>query len=116
MSYLTASFDEDSNIATSKFFAAQDAQRRNEENQHRFSSNEKAAGQELFEKVSNAFFRSRVFRNYRETSIAVKVEKPSKLDLLSNAVSELDSYRRSNNIKVKVTKTAIIYHIALTTG
>jgi hypothetical protein len=116
MSYLLACFDEDSNIATTKFFAAQDAQRRDRENKPLFSEEEQAAGQALFEKVSTAFFRSRVFRNYRETFIAVKVEKPTKLDLLSNAVHELDAYCRSSNIKVKATKTAIIYHIALKNG
>lgn len=95
------------------FVCVADAKARDAKNIVLFNDAQIKAGQTLFEKVQNAYFRSRVYRNYRENFIAVKVDKPTTADKVSKEVAALTTYCTSNGIDVVTTKSNIIYRIKL---
>jgi len=90
-----------------------DAKRRNAENIKLFTPAQIAAGEKFLRMAQNAWFRSRVYRNYRETNfIAIKVDKPTGPDKLSQAVADLDTFAAQHGIEKCVRATSYIYRIA----
>jgi hypothetical protein len=113
MSHLTMTSTEEKQTHTSSAYCFIDAQRRNKENKNLYSEMQHSKADELFERVTNAYWSSTVYRNYRATFIAVKVDKPVISDLVSNRVSELDQFCNDNNIVKAQSGKNIIYRIAL---
>jgi len=89
-----------------------DAKRRNEEGRNLYSDEEVQAGEELKAQVEDVYFRRRVFLNYRDNSIAIKVTAPKVLDTYAPEYAELTKYVESHNISVKKLAKSIIFHIA----
>jgi hypothetical protein len=90
---------------------AQDAQARNKKNKDNFTLAEIDFSEELHSLAKAAYFRSRVFLNYRENFIAIKVERPNRADLVSKEVAEFEQFCKDNSIDTVKTATAIIYRI-----
>ncbi len=90
-----------------------DAKKRNEKNVKMFTPEQILAGEKFLQLAQNAWFRSRVYLNYRETNfIAIKVDKPTASDKLSPAVEALDAFAAENGIEKCVRSTSYIYRIA----
>ena len=90
-----------------------DAKSRNERYSKLFSDDQKDFGDLLYQAVSNAYIRSRIFKNYRKQFLAVKVEAPKFEDRISKEVEQLDTFCISNNIQIHKTNTSIVYRIPL---
>jgi hypothetical protein len=101
--------DEDKRSAMPGFLARQDCERLNRENEILWSPAQKAAAKQFKMLVDEAFFRRRTFLNYREKFIAVKVEAPKKIDMISPEYRTVLSYAASNGITVKAGKASIIF-------
>ncbi len=95
----------------SYFFCKQDVKRLNDINIKAYDEKEQSYGNELFGKVCYAFNRSNVFRNYRKKFIAIKVDAPKQLDLVSLDVIRLESYCRDNNISIVKTAKGLVFRI-----
>lgn len=66
----------------------------------------------FFNRVVSAYQGSQVYRTYRKEFIAIKVNKPTATDRVSDAVKELDQYARSNGIVIASSARGhIIYRI-----
>ena len=103
--------DDDQKSRLPAWVCAEDARRRDTENITLFTPEEIEQGKLLFNKVQNAFIRSRTYMNYREGFIAVKVDKPKMADKLSPEFSQLEQYVTRMGYEVRKTKIALIYHI-----
>lgn len=105
--------DVEERSALPAFICKRDAERRNANNFDAYSPEQVQQAQQLFSDVSEAYFRSRVFLNYRERFIAVKVEAPNLADKVSLAVRDLDLAVEEQGVKkVATSKRAIVYRIA----
>jgi len=88
-----------------------DAQRRNKENINTFSRKEHELADAVYTQAVSAYTRSRIYRNYRENFIAIKVENVSIRDKLGNAVPKLHKFCEANSIEaVKIGKN-LVYRI-----
>jgi hypothetical protein len=101
--------DEDSRSAMPGFLARKDCERINRENEILYSKSQKAAANEFKELVDQAFFRRRTFLNFRTNFIAIKVEAPQKLDMISSEYRAVLAYAEANKIKAKTGKASIIF-------
>lgn len=96
--------------ALPKYVAARDAQRRNAANRQLYTTEQQQQLMQLYARVCAAYD-TRVYYNFREQFCVVKVERPSKVNLLSAAVRELDYYAAQQNIDIVKTKHNILYRI-----
>lgn len=104
---------EDGRSKQAAWVCVMDAKKRNAENIKLFTPTQIAAGEAFLQMAQNAWFRSRVYRNYRETNfIAIKVDKPTAADKLSPAVTALDNFAVEHGIEKCVRATSYIYRIA----
>ena len=101
--------DEDSRSALPAFIARKDCERINRENEILWSPKQKESAKQFKALVDEAFFRRRTFLNFREKFIAVKVEAPQKMDMISSEYRAVLAYAAANNIKVKAGKSSIIF-------
>ena len=101
--------DEDKRSAMPGFLARQDCERLNRENEILWSPAQKAAAKQFKDLVDNAFFRRRTFLNYRANFIAIKVEAPKKIDMISPEYRAVLSYAAAKGITVKTGKASIIF-------
>jgi len=92
-------------------FAVTDAHRRNEENIGLWNIDSRKIAREFANLVSNVFPERRVFINFRKKSIAVKVETPSRSELLTQQAKLLVDTVKAMDIAVKVTQNGIIFHL-----
>jgi len=88
-----------------------DAQRRNKENEGNFSRKEHELAEEVYKRAVDAYVRSRVYRNYRENFIAIKVENVSLKDKLGFAVPSLHKFCDQNGVEAVKTGKNMIYRI-----
>ena len=89
-----------------------DAKRRDAKNISRYTLEQIEQARKLEEDVREAYFRSRVFVNYRERFIAVKVEAPQYADKVSLAVRKLDEACEEAGIqRASLAKGTIVYRI-----
>lgn len=93
-----------------KWAAAADAQKRSAANRQLYTAEQQQTLLKFYELVCAAY-NCRVFYNYREQFMVVKVERPSKVNLLAREVRELDYYAAQNNIDIVRTKNNILYRI-----
>lgn len=104
--------DVEERSALPAFICRMDAKRRNSNNIDTYTPEQIKQAQRLYADVSNAYFRSRVFLNYRERFIAVKVEAPNYADKVSLEVRNLDKACEEAGYKKKATgKGSIVYRI-----
>lgn len=90
-----------------------DAKARDAKNIVLYNDSQIKAGEQLLEKVQGAYYRSKVYRNYRENFIAVKVDKPNIADKVSKEVQSLNTYCSQNGIDLVSTKSNLVYRIKL---
>lgn len=95
----------------SKWIAAQDATRRNRENQRIWSAMDRARVEQLAVAVSSVYA-ARVFTNLRKNFMVVKVENPRTVDRNSSAAIALDRRARSEDIEIIRTRTALLYRMS----
>ena len=63
------------------------------------------------EAVRQAYSRSRVFVNYRKNFIAIKVEQPTRHDMVSHNAIAVETYANLQGHERVLTKTALIFRI-----
>jgi len=102
--------DTDSTVLP-RWMAAADAQQKSKENSKLYSPEQQQQLEALFLRVCAAYD-ARVFRNFRQQFMVVKVDKPSKANLLARSVRELDYWAAENGIDIVRTKNNILYRIA----
>lgn len=98
--------------ATSKFFAVTDAYKRNAANISKYAEADIALADNFYNTVCNTFLRSRVYKNYRATFIAVKVDNVQKADLATLKAQDLEQLCAELNVTVKRTRNALIFRLA----
>ena len=105
--------DEDEGVSRgqSKFFAVQDAARRNEKNRPLFSDLQAKSAELLVRATQSVFERSRVYLNYRETKITVKVTSPKAADKLKPEWDLLKEHLVKTGVKVKPVRSNYIVEI-----
>lgn len=95
---------------TSKWFAAADAQEKDRQNRGLWSKSKQAELDAFYLRVCAAY-NARVFRNYRQKFMVVKVDKPTKGCLLAQAVRELDYDAAQMGIDIVRTRNNILYRL-----
>ena len=100
--------DESSNA----LFAVIDARQRNIVNAKLWGHSAKDEAGRFAEAVRQAYGRSRVFLNYRQKFIAIKVELPHRYDMVSQQAAAVDTYADMQGYAKVTTNTAIIFRIA----
>lgn len=103
--------DEEKRTRLPAWLAREDCERRNSQNFNLFTKEEISFGEQIRQRASNIFLRSRVFLNYRETFIAVKVEAPKIADKLNPEYSQLLKFAKDNKIRVKKGRASLIFEI-----
>lgn len=93
------------------FFAINDAANYDAENMHRWSPMQRDIAHKFKNCVSDVFPSSRVYLNYRKKYIAVKVELPTREELLTKDAELLGHSVHEMGIGVKVTKNGLIFQI-----
>jgi hypothetical protein len=99
------------NSATSKFYARKDCEDHNLEYRQLYTDQQISNALAFHEKVASAFFRRRVFLNYRQNFITVKVEKPMSIDKFSEEYFNVLDYAIQRNYKIKQGYNSIIFEI-----
>ena len=80
-------------------------------NESNFTLAEKVKG-DLFERLVKAtFWKSDVFKNYRQNFIAIKVCDPTAEELISDECRKLFDLCHANDIQVVHTKTGVIFRV-----
>lgn len=107
MSYFDV--EDDKRSALPAYIARKDCERINRENEILWSPKQKESAKQFKALVDEAFFRRRTFLNFREKFIAVKVEAPSKIDMISQEYRNVLNYAKTHGINVKTGKASIIF-------
>lgn len=90
-----------------KFLAAKT---RNAENSNTFAKpKDHTAVQDLYDRVVEIFRDSRVFINFNQKTMTVKVEKPTRGNML-NVSNEFNNYIANNNVVMKTVGKSLIFH------
>ena len=108
MSY--ADVDEDKRSAMG-YFARIDAERYSRECRNLYSGVQITEAEEFKDVVADVFYRRRVFLNYREKFVTVKVEAPKKVDKIGSVYQNLMSLADKRGYTVKQGKASIIFEI-----
>jgi hypothetical protein len=96
--------------ALPKFVAALDAQTKSRQYQKQYSTQQQQTLDAFYLRVCSAY-NARVFKNYRDKFMVVKVERPSKAAQLAREVRELDYYAAQHNISIVRSKQNILYRL-----
>lgn len=99
------------NVVQDRIFAAADARRRNALYAVQYTGKQKAFAEAFKDQVANAYIRSKVYLNYRERFMAVKVANPSVRDRIGSAVAAIEDFCVKNSITVHRTAGAIVFRI-----
>ena len=110
MSYFNV--DEESRTSTTAWYARQDCEQYNREHKHLYSTNQILSGELLKKAAQIAYFRSRVFLNFREKFMTVKVEAPQIADKISDEVEQLLIHAGKTGIRVKHGKASVIFEFS----
>lgn len=81
-----------------------DIKRRDNENKVNYSASQLAKADAILALVDDVFIRSRVFMNYRQKFIAVKVNNPSMRDKVQLKAVKLENWAKANNVKIEHTR------------
>jgi hypothetical protein len=93
------------------FFAITDASNYNEVCRDLWTPAQKRIAHDFADACVSVFPHSRVFRNYRKKYIAIKVERPTQEDLLTESAALLGHTVRRMDIEVTVTKNGLIFKL-----
>jgi len=89
-----------------------DIRKRNEEGRNMYSDEEVAIADEFRAMVENVYFRRRVFQNYRDKTIAIKVTSPKVVDTYTADYSNLIKFAEEHSIKIKKLAKSLIFHLS----
>jgi hypothetical protein len=109
MKYLSEIDNE--NVVQDRIFAAADARRRNALYEGQYTDKQRAFAEAFRAQVANAYVRSRVYLNYRERFMAIKVERPSVRDRISSAVAQVEEFCAKHGITAHRTASAVVFRI-----
>jgi hypothetical protein len=93
------------------WICVEDAKKRNAENEALYSEDEKQLADMFAQQTRNAYIRSRVYLNYREKFIAVKIDKPSVSDKISVVVDALHKDAEALGYTIVKTKSNIVFRL-----
>lgn len=93
------------------WLCVEDAKKRNAVNEALYSESERQLAEIFANQARNAYIRSRVYLNYREKFIAVKIDKPSVSDKISVAVDALNRDAEALGYTIVKTKSNIVYRL-----
>ena len=110
MSYLNV--DEESRTSTTAWYARQDCERYNREHKQLYTKDQILSGELLKKAAEIAYFRSRVFLNFREKFMTVKVEAPQIADKISDEVEQLLVHAGRTGVRVKHGKSSVIFEFS----
>ena len=99
------------NVVQDRVFAAADAKRRNALYEGQYTAKQRAFAEAFRDQVANAYIRSRVYLNYRERFMAVKVASPSVRDRIGSAVAAVEDFCNKHGITAHRTAGAIVFRI-----
>ena len=94
------------------FVCVMDAKKRNDENEGLYSEQQLLAGEALLAGIEDVYLCSRVFLNYRQRFIAVKVASPHFKDKVSLRAAKLDAWAEANGIVKEHTRHGHIVYRA----
>lgn len=101
------------NTATSltAWAAVEHAKELNAQNEGSFTAAEKFKAELIERLVTATFYKSRIFKNFRQNFIAVKVCDPSAEELISDECRKLYDACEANDVQVVHTKTGVIFRV-----
>ena len=86
------------------YVCLQDIKRRDAENEGLYSLAQLSAGEALLAQIEDVYIQSKVFMNYRQRFIAVKVNAPKFADKVSLRAAKLDLWCEANGIVIERTR------------
>ena len=93
------------------WICVEDAKKRNAQNEALYSETEKQLADMFAQQTRDAYIRSRVYLNYREKFIAVKIDKPSVSDKISVVVDALHKDAEALGYTIVKTKSNIVFRL-----
>ena len=106
-----ASEIDNESVVQDRIFAAADARRRNALNEGQYTAKQRAFAEAFKAQVANAYIRSKVYLNYRERFMAIKVANPSVRDRIGSAVAAVEDFCTKHGITAHRTASAIVFRI-----
>lgn len=101
-----------SEAATTKYFCVAQIHAQNKANNNKYTAQQKAFAQSIYNLCVNSFLRSTCYINLRNTCISVKVANVTKACYVSASVNALlQQIATHSNIKIKQTQNALIFNI-----
>ena len=94
------------------YVVLKDIKKRNAENEGAYTLEQHAAADAMFLAIEEVYGRSRVFMNYRQRFIAVKVNAPQFGDKVSLRAAKLDAWADANGIVKEHTRYGHIVYRA----
>ena len=94
-----------------KWICSEDAEKRSKQNIESYSQEQVYKAETFKTMVAQAYVRSRVYLNFRERFIAVKVEAPCLKDRITKAVIEVIEFAEENNIKIIRKRASLIFRL-----
>ena len=94
------------------WYARQDCERYNREHKQLYTKDQILSGELLKKAAEIAYFRSRVFLNFREKFMTVKVEAPQIADKISDEVEQLLVHAGRTGVRVKHGKSSVIFEFS----
>lgn len=98
-------------IATPAWSATEDANNQSKINEPSFSSSHKFKAELIERLVKVTFWKSVVYKNFRQQFIAIKVADPSAEELISDECRKLYDVCHDSDIEVVHTKTGVIFRV-----
>lgn len=93
------------------YFCISQIKERDARYKENFSPAQVCLAEEVLALAKEAFFRSRVYMNYRDKFIAVKIDRPTMADRISSEAISLHSFCTDAGIEAVNTASALIYRI-----
>jgi len=90
---------------------AEDAEKRNKQNIESYSQEQVYKAETFRDMVVRAYFRSRIYLNFRERFIAIKVEAPNIRDKISKEAREVIEFADENDIKIIKRRASLIFRL-----
>ena len=94
-----------------KWLCAEDAEKRNKQNIESYSQEQVYKAETFRDMVVRAYFRSRIYLNFRERFIAIKVEAPNIRDKISKEAREVIEFTDENDIKIIKRRASLIFRL-----
>ncbi len=94
-----------------KWLCAEDAEKRSKQNIDLYSQEQVYKAETFRTMVERAYFRSRVYLNFRERFIAVKVEAPNIRDKISAEAREVAEFADKNDIIILSKRASLIFRL-----